>query len=285
MNRRYLSFIIYYLSFSAALLFSACSSDSSADNAAQQRARQRDDSLALKVAVTPTLDCLPLFVAVEKGMFTKEGISVKLRMFQAQMDEDTAIVNKRVEGMMTDSVRVSYLREHEKVALRQMATTSLKWQLITNKTARIKQLPQLHDKMIAMTRNSATEMLAKKAVSMSGLLSEHVFFIQINDIAVRLGMLENDVMDAMFLPEPQATSARLQGHEVLMDTETMGMRLGALVFREEALADTARLHQAETFVKVYRQACDSVSKNGLTRYRDIIEFYCHVSKAIVDSIR
>lgn len=51
--------------------------DNEAERAAQVlRQQQVEDSLALKVAVTPTLDCLPLFVAEQEGWFEQEGVSV-----------------------------------------------------------------------------------------------------------------------------------------------------------------------------------------------------------------
>lgn len=272
--------IFYILPF----IFVSCADNPSGSSALGARADAPEDSLAVKVAVTPTLDCLPLFVASEEGMFDAAGITVRLCMFQAQMDQDTAFVRKHVEGMTTDSVRASYLRVHEGVALRQLAATSLRWQLLANKTARIRQLSQLYDKMIAMTRHSATSHLASKAVAMAGISAEHVFFIQINDLAVRLGMLENDVMDAMFLPEPQATQARMSGHNVLLDTDSLDFHPGVLVFREDALADTACLHRIETLVKVYRQACDSVEKHGLSHYRNIVSAYCNIRPEVVDSV-
>ena len=36
----------------------------------------REDSLALKVATVPTLDCLPLFIGVEDSLFKKNGVDV-----------------------------------------------------------------------------------------------------------------------------------------------------------------------------------------------------------------
>jgi NitT/TauT family transport system substrate-binding protein len=98
-------------------------------------------------------------------------------------------------------------------------------------------------------------------------------------------MLENGIMDAMLLPEPQATQARLGGHHVLMDTDSMGLHLGVIVFSKEALADTARQGQVERFVRVYQMARDSVAARGLGYYRKLIVDHCHVRQEIVDSIK
>ena len=267
----------------AVMLLTACGNDAAERAAQARREQQIADSLALKIAVTPTLDCLPLYVAAEEGWFEREGVSVQLRPYTAQMDQDTALLFRHVEGMTTDRERLGWIRE-QGMNVREVATTKLKWQLITNKMARIKQLNQLDDKMLAMTRRSATDMLARKVVDSAGLQPERVFRIQVNDVLVRLSMLENGIMDAMLLPEPQATQARMGGHSVLLDTDSMGLHLGVIVFSEEAMADTMRQRQVEQFLKVYKAVSDTIAHCGLKPYREVITRNCHVNPEVADSI-
>ncbi|MBO7110102.1 MAG: ABC transporter substrate-binding protein [Prevotella sp.] len=271
--------IIYFI---ALLLLCACSKEQPKEEVQQVTVGGLDDDV-LRIAVTPTLDCLPLYLAQQKGWFDHEGVSVQLIPYQAQMDQDTAIVRSRVHGMTTDTVRMDWLKQNG-TPVEQVAKTTLSWQLITNKAARLTLLTQLDDKMVAMTRHSATDMLAQQIIEKSGLEPEHVFRIQINDINVRLSMLQNGIMDAMFLPEPQATVARTEGHPVLMSTDETGQHLGVLVFRSDVMADTAMHSRVERFVKVWQQASDSIAARGLTNYRSLIASCCHVRPEIVDSI-
>ena len=267
----------------AVVLLAGCGDDAAERAAKARREQQIADSLALKVAVTPTLDCLPLYVAEQEGWFEREGVSVQLRPYTAQMDQDTALLLGRVEGMTSDRIRLDWIRE-QGMEVKEVAETSLKWQLVTNKTARIKLLKQLDDKMLAMTRRSATDMLARRIVDSAGLQPERVFRIQVNDVNVRLSMLENGIMDAMLLPEPQATQARLQGHPVLLDTDSMGLHLGVIVFSQQALADTMRQRQVEQFLHVYQMARDTIAAKGLKAYRQLIANRCHVRPEIADSL-
>ena len=268
----------------AVMLLATCGDDAAERAAQARREQQIADSMALKVAVTPTLDCLPLYVAEQEGWFEREGVSVQLRPYTAQMDQDTALLRGHVEGMTSDRIRLDWIRE-QGMEVKEVAETSLKWQLVTNKTARIKLLKQLDDKMLAMTRRSATDMLARKAIDSVGLQPERVFRIQVNDVLVRLGMLENGIMDAMLLPEPQATQARLGGHHVLMDTDSMGLHLGVIVFSQQALADTMRQRQVEQFLHVYQMARDTIAVRGLKTYRQLIATRCHVRPEIADSLQ
>ena len=241
------------------------------------------DSAALKVAVTPTLDCLPLFVAEAAGLFGQGGADVRLRHYSAHMDCDTAVARGTVEGTFTDLVRAERLRQQD-VPLYYATSTQLSFQLLSSRTARIKQLKQLDDKMLAMTRYSATALLADHAVDSARLKSERVFRIQVNDVNLRLNMLENNIMDALVLPEPQATQARNVMAHVMIDTRDLGWQMGVLAFREEVKDNPERQRQIDQLLKIYNQACDSLNEHGLEYYRDLIVNQCKVKPSTVDSL-
>ena len=262
------------------LFLCACNKGEGTNDKVQQTSVEQEG--CLRIAVTPTLDCLPLYLAQHEGWFDREGVCVQLVPYQAQMDQDTAISRHYVHVMTTDIERMAWLQQHGTL-VQQVATTTLSWQLITNKAARLTLLSQLDDKMLAMTRHSATDMLAQHVIDSAGLQSDRVFRIQINDINVRLSMLQNGIMDAMFLPEPQATVARLDGHPVLFSTD--GRQLGVLVFRDDVMADTTMHSKVERLITIYQLASDSIAERGLPHYRSLIASYCHIKPAIVDSIK
>ena len=248
-----------------------------------RREAMRKDSAALKVAVLPSLDCLPLYVAEYYQLFDTIRGGVRLKHFTAQMDCDTAMERGRVEGTVTDLVRAIRMQQRG-LKLRYVTVTNAYWQLITNRNARIHQLKQLDDKMVAMTRYSFTDMLTDKVVDSVKLKEERVFKVQINDVHVRMQMLQNNEMDALWMTEPQASMARLMKHHVVYDSRTTKMQPGVLAFREKEMRHPERAKQLMLFVKAYNQACDSINKNGFKRYRDIIMRECNVRKEVVDSL-
>jgi len=243
----------------------------------------REDSAALKIAVMPTLDCLPLYVAEATGMFQRMGADIRLKYYTAQMDCDTALVRGRVEGMVSDLVRTERLQQLG-TPLEYKTSTGSYWQLLTGVMARIRQLKQLDDKMLAMTRYSATHLLAELVVDSAKLDAQRVFFIQLNDVKVRLSMLQTNTMDALLLPEPQATQARLLKARVLIDSRRLDLRLGVIAFSQQALKDTVRQRQAEVFLNAYNMACDTINAHGISHYASLLEQYCGLSVAQVDSL-
>lgn len=249
---------------------------------AQRLKAFREDSAALKVAVLPTLDCLPIFLAKERQLFDT-AVDIRLKQFNAQMDVDTALANRRVEIGVSDLVRVERLKKQGD-SLRYLTATNAYWQLVTNRVARITDLKHLDDKMLAMTRYSVTDLLGDLAVDSAKLKTERVFRIQINDVNVRLKMLENNEMDALILTEPQAAVARMLKHKVLMDTRKLDMQMGVIVSQWKDMDGEARAKQLRVFMRGYNKACDSINQRGIANYASLIEKYCHVKPEALKQI-
>ena len=248
-----------------------------------ERAKQKTaDSLALKVGVMPTLDCMPLFVAKERRLFDTLGVDVRLRMRKAQMDIDTALIGGSVEGAVSDSVRVARMRSRG-TALTEVGTTNTSWQLVGNRSARLKEVKQLGDKMVAMTRYSATDFLTDHVLT-GVKTTATVYRVQINDVPLRLQMLLNNEMDALWLPEPQATTAREHGHTVLWDTEKHNLWLGRVVFRDKAFGDARVKKQIDVFRQAYNMACDSLNQRGVSAYADLLIKYCQTDQKTLDAL-
>ena len=249
---------------------------------AQRQKMAREDSAALKIAVLPTLDCLPLYLAEDHQLFDTV-VDIRLKHFTAQMDVDTALMNNRVELGVTDLVRAERLIKRE-TPIEYLTATNAYWQSVTNRVARITDLKHLDDKMLAMTRYSVTDLIGDMAVDSAKLKPERVFRIQINDVNVRLKMLENNEMDALVMTEPQAAQARWLKHKVIFDTRQQVMQMGAIVVRSKGMDDKNRKRQMEVFVKGYNEACDSINHYGVAHYKDLVMKYCKVKREAVDTI-
>ena len=248
----------------------------------QRVKQQREDSAALKVAVLPTLDCLPVYLAEDHQLFDTV-VDIRLKHFTAQMDIDTALVNDRVELGVTDLVRAERMIQ-QGAPIEYLTATDAYWQLVSNRVARITDLKHLDDKMLAMTRYSVTDLLGDLAVDSAKLKPERVFRIQINDVNVRLKMLENNEMDALLLTEPQAAQARMLKHKVLLDTRKLDMQMGAIAMQKGVLQDRMRKVQLKVFIKGYNAAVDSINKYGVANYKDLVMKYCKVKGEAVDTI-
>lgn len=249
----------------------------------QEKARLDSiDRASLKVGVMPTLDCLPVYLAYEDSIFLEQGVTVHLYRYNAQMDCDTAITRKRVEGTVTDLVRAARLQK-QGTQLFYPISTNLYWQLITNRKARISELKQLSDKMIAMTRHSATDYLSTLVID-SVKTKYDVYRVQINDLNIRLRMLLNNEMDAAWMPEPYATQARMAKHVALADSRDKNLQLGVIAFRSKLKREPRRKNQIDRFVKAYDIAVDSINKNGVQHYAALLTKYYGIDAQTVSNL-
>jgi NitT/TauT family transport system substrate-binding protein len=249
----------------------------------QQRRAADADSAALKVAVLPTLDCLPLYVAEERAMFDT-AVDIRLKRFTAQMDCDTALLRGRVEMAVSDLVRIEKAKGRKKVGLAYLTATNAYWLLIGNRNQRITSLAHLDDRMLAMTRYSVTDLLGDLAVDSAKLKPERVFRIQVNDVNVRLDMLQNNEMDALLMTEPQATQALTGKHHVILDTRKLDMRMGVIAEDSVAMSHPSRQRQRDVLVKGYNMACDSLNRYGVKHYTDVIRKYYKLSEQALQQL-
>jgi NitT/TauT family transport system substrate-binding protein len=218
-------------------------------------------------------------VAETCGVFDENGLDVNILQFQAQMDCDTALQNGWANTIVTDLVRYKRMKS-KGLPLECLTVTEASWQLLSNHAANIHKLKQLDDKMLAMTRFSATHLLSDYVVDSAKLKTERVFRIQINDLNIRLGMMQAGIMDALLLPEPQATAARNNHAVLLYDTHDNDIRLGIIAISKKAASNL----QIEAFKKSYDMACDSINEKGLRHYAHLIEKYCNVHQQTIDSL-
>ena len=266
-------------------LLSGCShSDNNAHRLSKEEKARLDsiDQAAFKIGVMPTLDCMPVYVAYDRHLFDSLGVTVHLRYYTAQMDCDTALTHGRVEGAISDLIRIKRMQDKGAHIYAPIATDTY-WQLYSNKRARIMDLKQLSDKMIAITRYSATDYFANLAID-SAKPKYDVYRVQINDVNIRLKMLLNNEMDAVLLAEPQATKAKVEGHKMLMDSRWKKQNLGAFAFQKNVEKNPVRIQQMKLFYKAYNAAVDSINQYGLKHYADLMKKYCKADPQTIKAL-
>ncbi|MBR3530166.1 MAG: ABC transporter substrate-binding protein [Bacteroidaceae bacterium] len=219
------------------------------------------DSTALRIAVLPTMDCLPFYVAKKCGLFDSVGVKVNLITFQAAMDADTAFCNNRVDGNVTDLVKACIWRGAGD-SIKLVLANDLQLYLITAKQARIRSVESLKEKIIALTRNSSVDFVADRILESVKLGSEELNKPQINNIALRAQMTDQNQYDGAILPEPFASmSVQNGGYLVTSSAKLKNVNpLLALVFHEQILKE--RKQDVALVVNAYNQAVELINKNA-----------------------
>ena len=273
---------INYLLILAVLTLVSCGKSDKelqAERQAQKLAEREAYQKAYKIAVMPTMDCLPAYLLKDSLLYDTAKVDIRLCRFNAQMDCDTAMIGGSVQAAFSDLVRTERLKHRNKVLMHYMTDTNLNWQLIADKDSKLKQLSDLSDKIVAMTRFSGTDLLTDMAVK-KAKPKYQVFRVQVNDVLVRLAMLQNHEIDAYWFAEPQITKALSADNNSLFNSADAGVHLGVV-----AIMDKVRRQDEETaFAEAYDKAVEQINKNGVKYYSALIQKYMKVDESVVRAL-
>ena len=280
------------------------------------------DTLALNLILTPTLDCLPLYHAVESGIADSMGLSLSIRTETSQFDIDSIMRRtRRYDGAVFDDQRLARYQQIEgkashgsakeksarksqrdaatkRPAAKQAAAASRRpmpalteairlqsqWRFLTSATVRIREVQKLRKRTVAIARFAASSACLRDALASAGLKEADVYQAQINDFGIRTDMLTEAQVDAAILPEPFATTARLRGHRVVWSAPDSISR-SALCFRSVVLENPQKQQQMELLKKVYERSAADLNRRG-THAADsaLIKAY-HLPSEVIDTLR
>ena len=273
---------INYLLILAVLTFVSCGKSEKelqAERQAQKLAEREAYQKAYKIAVMPTMDCLPAYLLKDSLLYDTAKVDIRLCWFNAQMDCDTAMIGGSVQAAFSDLVRTERLKHRNKVLMHYLTDTNLNWQLIADKDSKLKQLSDLSDKIVAMTRFSGTDLLTDMAVK-KAKPKYQVFRVQVNDVLVRLAMLQNHEIDAYWFAEPQITKALAADNNSLFNSEDAGVHLGVVAIMDKV----RRQDEGAAFAEAYDKAVEQINKNGVKYYSALIQKYMKVDESVVRAL-
>ena len=206
------------------------------------------------VGVLPTLDCLPFYVANMYDICRPLGLNIKLVYQSSQMDLEQSLINEKIDIAASDIFRVMMM-QNKRYNIRFLATSSREWQLYANKKRRITKIDHLGDRMVGMTRCSVLDYycdtITTRIKKNSGLLLRP----QINDVFIRMQMLNEAQFDAAFIPLPLNQIADAKEHTslgLLQDCD------GFTGFAVNCNRIKSKSSHIPILIKAYNMAVDSI---------------------------
>ncbi|MBR6032955.1 MAG: ABC transporter substrate-binding protein [Bacteroidaceae bacterium] len=236
------------------------------------------DTTILRVAVMPTMSCLPVYYAERSGLADSLGLDIELLRYQAQLDIDTAIIGGHVDIAFTDLIRT--VRLSKQVALTPFASCDEPLSLISLKTKRVKRINQMKEQMIAISRLSATDYWCDHVLDSTRTSYDDIYRPQINDVRLRAEMLRQGLIDAAMLGEPFATWMMMLGHKRLFLSGGKQPQLYAW-----AACSSATKQQQQAFRKLLDEAIGQLDKESeAALLRDILKQEYQLPPALADTL-
>ena len=272
---------IKYLLLLTAFIIMGCQVSERDDSLIEKRKNKVEEvayQRAFKVGVMPTMDCLPIFLLKDSALYNPDDIDIRLKEYTSQRDCDTAMINGRVQVAVTDLVQAEYLKEEKNAVLDYMTETNATWQLMATPTSGIKQVEDLGDKVIGLAFNSVTQYLTIQVIS-SHSIKNRTYGSQINDIFIRMQMLRNKQLDAVWTSEPQTTQAKILGNKEIYNSTKQDFTPGAIVF-----VNAPKVEKRQAFEDAYNKAVDMINKHPIQYFAPLIKKYMRVDDKVISAL-
>ena len=190
----------------------------------------------LTFGLMPSFDGLPHLVAVRQGIYDSLDIKIDFITYASATDRDAAFLSGKLDGMLTDYPGATLLQAKGK-RLRLIMENDGNLSLIANKKSNIKNPDNLKGKNISVSGHTFVEYATDEVMKQARLHPGEVNKPEINNISLRLMMLEDGQVSASFLPGPATAIALNDGHTALLNTTQMGLRCTGTVFSEKAITE------------------------------------------------
>ena len=221
-------------------------------------AKTAADSLALHVALMPTLGCLPAYYAQLTGITDSLNLDVRLLRYSSQMDIDTAIAKGYADIAYADIIRA--IRLSDSVSLTSVMTVDEPLTLVAPKGKRISKIKQMNEKMIAICRLCATDYWCEKMLDSAKISQDSVYRPQINDVKLRGKMLCTGLLEGAMLEEPYASWAMMEGNKKLAKIQGKSFQFAVWVIPDSLQKDNRKVEQVRKFISAYQTAVENINK-------------------------
>jgi len=245
---------------------------------------KKADSLALNVALMPTLGCLPIYYAQRTGITDSLNLDIRLLRYTAQMDIDTALIRGHADVAYTDIIRA--IRLSDSISLSAFLATDEPITMVAQKGKKINKLKDMNEKMIAICRLCATDYWCEKMLDSAKVKQEDVYRPQINDVKLRAKMIRTGLLEGAMLEEPYASWAIMEKNKNLFRTQDKSFGFAVWVTPFSLKKDNTRKKQIQKFVSAYKTAVENINKGLLadTLRSILIEEYEIPSSVVLDSL-
>lgn len=219
----------------------------------------------IKIGTLPTEDALPLWVAEDKGLFKKAGLTVEIVTFQAAQERDAAFTSGAIDAFMGDIIASAALEAGGSPV--SMVTVMLgatakegRFGIVAKPGSKATTLADLAGVPIATSSASIQEYVLDGLMAEAKVPADKVKKEVVAKVPVRFELLMNGKLEAAALPEPFLTLAISQG-AVLIADDTKGANLTQTVLgvSDKYLATPGGMLTVKTLLAVWNEGVDQVN--------------------------
>ncbi|MCL1837208.1 MAG: ABC transporter substrate-binding protein [Treponema sp.] len=223
---------------------------------------------ALLLGVMPSMDYLPLAVALREGYFDDSGLELKLVKFYSANERDAALQSGQVDGAVIDYTGLA-LQHNGGMDLRLTSRCDAPFYIIAGPDSGLYEAAGMKDAKVAVSRNTVIDFCVDMALHAAALDPADVKKVEINRIPLRYEMLMGGSVDATGLPDPLALMAETAGGRVISSNKQLGLSITGIVFSCQAIEKKKALIQK--MYDGYNLGAEYLRRNTPVDVWDILE--------------
>lgn len=237
----------------------------------------------IRFGILPVIDTLPLQVAVQDGLFAKQGLDVELIRFTSALERDTAMQAGQIDGYFGDLIATYLLIDRQVpmyIALTSWRTSPGHPMFGIAMAPAYRGMPAaaMKGKKLGLSKSTIMEYLADKMADKLDISRNAFARVEIKKMPIRFQMLMAGQIDMALLPEPLLSLARLKGGDALVLADTLDLPLTVLCLNRRYFDNDANAYKR--FVAAYKEAVKRLAETP-EKYRKLMAETCRIPKPLV----
>lgn len=236
----------------------------------------------LRIGVMPSVDHLPLAIAVDQHYYDTLGLEVELVRFTSPMERDAALQAGEIDATVSDYTTVM-LQNQKGLPVQLLFATDGIFSFISSPTAGIKSIADLKGKKVGLSSNTVIEYATDKLLTEATLSPSDVTKVEVQKIPLRLEMIAKGELDAAVLPQPFAQIALDRGLTEIPGV--LGVGEGQLHITALAVHSTNTKDKQQALSKLvmgYNKAVDYLNNNEIAKWVSIAAKELKVEPSVVE---
>ena len=269
---------IFMISLILCIILSACvpaatATDDAMPIATEAGSQVGGEAAALKIAVLPIIDTLPMYVAEAEGLFTKHGVTVEFIPVASAPERDQLLAAGQADGTVNETLSVMLFNKDivqmqaVRYALRPVEGFGHFFILASAKSG-ITDAQELKGVEIGVSQGTVIEYATERLLQAEGLTSDEIKTIAVPKIPDRMALLGSGELSAGVLPDPLASLAVSQGAvKVLDDSLHPEYGFSVISFRKEVI--DANPDAVKAFLAAIEEATDLINADA-SKYTSLL---------------
>jgi NitT/TauT family transport system substrate-binding protein len=228
---------------------------------------------ALKIAVLPIIDTLPMYVAQQEGLFAKHGVNIEFVPVASAPERDQLLAAGQADGAVNETLAdMLFNKDTIQMQAVRYALRPTKghghFYILASAQSGITSPEGLKGVEIGVSQGTVIEYVTDRLLKADGLTSDEIKTIAVPKMPDRMALLASGELKAGVLPDPLASLAVGQGAVIVAD-DSMHPEFGFSVISFRKAIIDSNPNAVKGFLAAIEEATTLLNANS-SKYANVL---------------